>query len=207
MSRTTIRKTFAALAVAIVFPVLACLASPATPNGETHDGIEVACDLPKPLRIRNTGGTDGAGLCVWASMEMAARYQNCRPLIGVFQRMQKEPGGGWPERVDRVMQRDAPQVKYRQYMGSDLDFIKQGIASGRPVCATYGYGELYGMQTIAHMVLIVHCDDKLTCVLDNNDPGRLWWMATDEFQRRFVHGGGGWAYYTLAPPPPPVPHN
>lgn len=178
------------------------------PDGARHEGAEVVCDLPDALRVRNTVGTDGQGLCVWASTEMAARYQNCTPLIGIFQQMQHERGGGWPDRVDAVMRKYAPEYRYRQYLGPDIEFIREGLASGRPVCVTYGYGELYGMKTIAHMVLCVGMDDRWAAILDNNDEHRIWWMPIAEFKRRFGWPtGNGWAWYTLAPVPPPVPHN
>lgn len=184
------------------------LAGPGVQNGAVHDGQEVDCDLPPVLRVRNTVGINGMGLCVWASWQMAANYQNCRELSGMFDAMRRRPGGGWPDRLDRVMREMAPGVKYRQYLGTDLAFIRQGIEGGRPVCVTYGYGELYGMKTIAHMVLCVGMNDRYTAVLDNNDPGHVWWMTTEEFRRRFVHPGGqGWACYLLTPPPPPVPTN
>jgi len=181
------------------------------PNGSTHDGTDVDCDLPKVLRVRNTVGTDGLGLCVWASTEMMARYLGCRELVGVFRQMQGEPGGGWPERVDRVMKQRAPGIKYRQFLGNANDglaFIQAGINSRRPVCVTYGYGELYNMQTIAHMVMCVGMNRRWTAILDNNDPEHIWWMETGEFAKRFVHPHGqGWAWYVMTPPPPPVPRN
>lgn len=178
------------------------------PNGSTHENQSVDQDVPEAMRVKNTGGIDGAGLCVWASTEMAARYQNERRLIGVFKYMQGQRGGGWPERVDKIVTERAPGLKYRQYLGSDIAFIREGIDSGRPVCVTYGYGELYNNRTIAHMVLCVGMSDSLTAILDNNDPDHIWWMPTDEFRRRFVHPRNqGWAFYTLAPPPPPVPHH
>lgn len=196
------------VALVALAPIGLTLADSGVPNGPVHDGQAVDCDLPEPLRVRNTGGSDGAGLCVFASMEMAARYQNEREIIGVFKWMQSQPGGGWPERVDQILRDRAPNVKYKQYIGTDLDFIREGIESGRPVCVTYGYGELYLMRTIYHMVLCVGMTDKYTAILDNNDPGRIWWMPTEEFRKRFVHPGGeGWAYYVLSPPPPPVPTN
>jgi hypothetical protein len=73
---------------------------------------------------------------------------------------------------------------------------------------TYGYGERYRMQTIAHMVNLVHLDQKWAAILDNNFPGTYEWMPREEFLKRWAHPGGqGWAYVMLAPPPPPVPHN
>ncbi len=62
------------------------------PSGPVHDRIEVMADLPESLRIRNTVGTDGAGLCVWASTGMMANYLNVRELFGIFEELQREPG-------------------------------------------------------------------------------------------------------------------
>ncbi len=177
-------------------------------NGPTHAGRDVSCDLPIELRVTNTVGTNGMGLCVWASLEMTARYQNLTCLMGVFDQMKREPGGGWPERVDRVMKARCPEVLYRQHLGSDMNFIREGIDSGRMVCVTYGYGELYGMRTIAHWVVCVRMDDEWTAILDNNDIKHIWWMPTSEFARRFTWPRrSGWALYLLTPPPPPVPRN
>lgn len=174
--------------------------------GPEYDGASIDCDVPMAMRIKNTGGTDGAGLCVWASAQMAAFFQNCKELLDLFEYMKTQTGGGWPERVDRIMKERAPGVKYKQYEGDSLDFIQEGINSGRPVCVTYGYGELYNMQTIAHMVLCVGMNEKETAILDNNDPDHIWLMETSEFKKRFIHpNSSGWAWYTLNPPPPPVP--
>lgn len=176
-------------------------------GGPEYNGSVVDCDIPRALRIRNTGGSDGAGLCVWASLEMAASYQNCKELIGTFEWMKSQPGGGWPERVDRVMKERAPAVKYKQYMGKELEFIREGINSGRPVCVTMGTGELYGMQTISHMVICIAIDDVNAAIIDNNDPDNIWWMPVEVFHERAMHPNAQlWAFYTLAPPPPPIPH-
>lgn len=179
-----------------------------TEVGPGQDSPAIDCDIPAPMRIRNTGGTDGAGLCVFASMQMAASFQNTKELLDIFKYMQTQPGGGWPERVDKIMKERAPNVKYKQYEGSDIDFIQEGINSGRPVCVTLGLGpeKIYGGQTIAHMVLCVGMNEKETSILDNNDPQNIWVIETSEFKRRFIHPNtSGWAFYTLTPPPPPVP--
>jgi hypothetical protein len=196
-----------AVCAALLWGAAVCAIAGGVAGGPEHEGVPVDCDIPMSLRVKNTGGSDGAGLCVFASLEMAARYQNCTALIGTFDWMRTQPGGGWPERVDRIMKDRAPSVKYKQYSGRDLEFIQDGINSGRPVCVTYGYGEFYGNSTIAHMVLCVKMDSKWTGILDNNDPDHIWWMETPEFHKRFVYpNGNGWAFYTLEPVPPPVPH-
>ena len=176
-------------------------------NGPVHDGVEVSTDLPMSLRVRNTRGVDGLGLCVWASTQMMANNLNVDELDDLFGYMQTQKGGGWPERVDEIMKSRAPNRPYLQYIGTDLAFIRRGIESGRPVCVTYGYGEIYP-GSISHMVLCVAMGDRFTAIIDNNEPDVVRWMSTAEFGRRFVAGPGyGWAWYILGSPPPPVPHN
>src|SRR5581483_10835823 len=53
------------------------VASAASVGGPRHDdGTEVACDLPNDLHLKNTDGSDGAGLCVFCSIAHSARWQN-----------------------------------------------------------------------------------------------------------------------------------
>lgn len=198
------------LAVMLVVMLAACGVSLGgwVEIGPGRDSTAIDCDVPASMRIRNTGGTDNAGLCVWASAQMAASFQNTKELLDIFKYMQTQPGGGWPARVDKIMKERAPGVKYKQYEGDSLDFIQEGINSGRPVCVTLGLGpeKIYGGQTIAHMVLCVGMNEKETAILDNNDPENIWIIETSEFKKRFIHPNtSGWAFYTLNPPPPPVP--
>ena len=206
--------TVAVLAFVLLIPFIAVFGADAVRNGDSHDGHDVQADVPKAMRQTNTGGSDGLGLCVWASTQMAAWYQNVPELQELFAYMKTQPGGGWPERVDQIMKAKAPGIPYDQWVGSgwnDLDegirYIQEWTASGRPVMVTYGYGELYNNQTIAHMVLCVYCDDQWTAILDNNDTEHVWWMPTSEFKRRFGWPNGqAWGWRIHFAPPPPVPH-
>jgi hypothetical protein len=47
--------------------------------------------------MKNKGGTDGAGLCVFTSIEIAAHWKNVEQLRGFQEKMTHEQGGGWPE--------------------------------------------------------------------------------------------------------------
>jgi hypothetical protein len=207
MSRIKILALSTLLILAIPIGTAATAQEKAIANGPIHDGTEVSTDLPMSLRVRNDRGIDRLGLCVWASAQMMANALNVEELADLFDWMKTQKGGGWPERVDTVMKERAPTRLYLQYMGRDLAFVREGIASGRPVCVTYGYGEIYG-GPISHMVLCVHLDDKLAAVIDNNEPNIIRWMSAQEFGRRFTATSGyGWAWYILGSPPPPVPHN
>lgn len=180
----------------------------ATVNGPTSPaGSPIATDLPVSEQLKNTGGTDGSGLCVFTSIEHGGRFQNVPKLRGLQQWMhQHKPGGGYPEKVDKILAEYAPGVDYVQYSGNDPSILDLAIKTGRMPSVTYGYGERYG-QRIAHMVNLVFIDQKEACVLDNNFPGTYEWMSREEFLRRWTMGGGGWAVVLLAPPPPPVPNN
>lgn len=172
-----------------------------------YEGTEVAIDLPSGEHVKNIAAPkDHLGNCVWATLDMDARWTNCEDLIGIVQKI--EYGGGYPAKLDKVMKEFAPRVPYVQYETDDPTFLDQVIQSGRPCGVTYGYGERYQMQKIAHAVLLVHIDSKWACIVDNNFPGTFEWMTREEFLKRWKYPSGkGWAYAILMPPPPPMPRN
>jgi len=128
------------------------------------------------------GPGTGAGLCVFTSIEHSGRYQNEPSLIGFQKKLTHEPGGGYPDKVDAMLAKYAPNVVYVQYTGKDVSLLKLAMKTGRMVSVTYGYSPRYG-GPIAHMVNLVHLTDKWAAVLDNNFPGedQHEWMAPDEF--------------------------
>lgn len=183
------------------------IADKAAVDGATHEGVEIQIDLPAAQHVKNFGApADGKGLCVFASMSMAARWHHVRELSDVIHKLKE--GGGWPDKVSDVIKQYAPDLDVVQYEGTDPAILDKALAEDRPVCVTYGYGERYQMQTIYHMVMLVHLDPHSAAILDNNFPGTYEWMSREEFLRRWVHPSGkGWAFVMLAPPPPPPPHN
>jgi hypothetical protein len=173
-------------------------------NEPAYQGVEVINDLPRSQHVKNRAAA-GLGCCVFAAMDMDARYHNVRELVGVIDKI--SVGGGWPEKVDRVIKEYAPGLEYVQYTGTDPAILDQAMAEGRPCCVTYGYGERYH-SSIQHMVLLVHLDGNLACIIDNNFPGTWEWMPRDEFLYRWVHPNrSAWAYAFLVPGPPPPPSN
>jgi hypothetical protein len=181
--------------------------SGAVVDGPIHEGVEIDIDLPSSEHVKNFGAPkDNLGLCVFASMNMAAHWHNVRELADVIHKIPN--GGGYPAKVDKVFKDFAPNLKYVQYEGTDPAILDKALSGGRPACVTYGYGERYKLQTIFHMVMLVHLDKDVAVILDNNFPGTYEWMSRAEFLKRWVHPGGqGWAFVMLAAPPPPVPTN
>jgi hypothetical protein len=178
---------------------------PVAPDGNT----EVTCDLAVEARHKNRGGRDGAGLCVFCSVDHAALYQNDARVIGLFQRMHTEPGGGWPAKLDAMLQKHCPGAQYLQYEGKDTGLLKFALKTGRMPSVTYSGHDPHYRGSIAHMVNLVHLDDRWAAVLDNNFIGErdLVWMSPEDFAKRWRGNGSGWAVVLLSPPPPPIPHN
>src|SRR5437870_2565093 len=139
----------------------AAIAERAIVGGSTAPDSKTAvtCDLPASERTKNVGGRDGAGLCVFTSIGMAARWQNERRLVNFQEQMRREPGGGYPAKVERMIGKYGAGTPYVQYEGSNLDILQAALRSGRMPSVTYGYSERYG-GTIAHMVNLIHLDER-----------------------------------------------
>lgn len=182
-------------------------------GGPEYQGTEVACDLPGAEHLKNKGGSDGAGLCVFTSIEMAAKWQNVEVLFGLRDYMTKFPGGGYPEKVDKYFKKIAAEKKlpvpnYIQITNGDMSVLDLAMKTVRIANVTYGYSPRYG-EKINHMVCLVHLDEKYAVILDNNFPGddKLEWVEREEFKKRWLMQQGGWALILLDPPPPPIPVN
>lgn len=179
------------------------------------DGTPAQCDFPRELHIRNTGGSDGSGLCVFASACMAAMWQNVEQCFGLFNWMKRHPGGGWPEKLDRMIEQycreqNVPKPDYIQAQEDTLRTLQLACKTGRMVGVTYCYSPSgrYGGSKISHMVNVIHCDEKYVCVLDNNFPGSFEWCTTAEFLACSRCGGRNlWCVVFLNPGPPPSPKN
>lgn len=181
------------------------LGGPTSPDGKTR----VTIDLPPALRHDNTVGRDGSGLCVFWSITFAARWQKETALEDFAVLMQSERGGGWPQRVDQMIAKYAPGVDYLQYEGRDPVVIQAALKGKRLPAVTYAGRDPHYKGWIAHMVNVVHYDERWVCILDNNHIGEndLVWMTPAEFLQRWRGKGSGWAVVLLKEPPqqPPSP--
>ncbi len=186
---------------------------PVSPDGTE----EISCDLPAKLHIRNVGGTDGAGLCVWASQQHTAYFQHVWAMQGVFDYMKTQKGGGWPERVDQITALLAKKAgvdtpAYVQVQAkNNLEILKLACRTGRMPGVTYSFSPTgnYNRQFINHMVTLVHASDKWFCILDNNFPSSYEWMDPQTFLNVHTRNGreNGWATIFLNDPPPAPPKN
>ncbi len=176
-------------------------------GGPVHgDGTQVAVDLPQGERKANIA-SNGAGCCVFRSLDHAARWQNVPALYGMPEWMVSKhiTGGGYPSKVDKLIpqiskDRSAATPAYLQYEGTDLAVLRLAIKTGRCPCITWQSN---------HMINLVHLDDKWAVCLDNNAIGadQLYWMDIATFKSKWCSGGKGWAVVLLSPGPPPIPTN
>jgi hypothetical protein len=172
------------------------------------DGKAAICDIPATQHIRNVVGSDGAGLCVFTSAELMARWQNQPSLFGLQAWMRKRPGGGYPTKLDQVLakyttEKNVPLPQYIQHTGGDDAVLDLALRTGRMPCVTYAGRDDFYRSKIAHMVNLVHLDQTTAAIVDNNRPGQWVWMTRAEFLSRWRDMQGGWAVILLDPPPPP----
>src|SRR5262245_6051173 len=189
-------------------------------NGVMHGGESITADLPESEHLKNVGSRiDGAGMCVFSAIEMAARYQGLEQMRGWRDWCAaKYPGGGWPEKVEKTLAewfrvKGIAPIPYMQYEGNSPEEILTIIEKTRRMASvTYGHSPRYGRGYIAHMVNGVHYGPRFGVVLDNNFPGdnAYEWMDRAEFVRRTRLQPGGrqgpaWIFVWLTPGAPPAP--
>ncbi len=165
-------------------------------------------DLPVSLHMKNVGGSDGAGLCVFTSIELAGRHQGCETVYGLQKYMTRVPGGGYPQKVDKVLADFGKgKVNYVQHTGGDETFLELALRTGRPVSVTYSGRDNFYSGPVAHMVNLSYLDAQIGVIQDNNRPGKWTVMSRADFLTRWKDRsmGGGWAVVLTDPPAPPFP--
>jgi hypothetical protein len=188
-----------------------------------HDATEVQCDIPADLHVRNRAGTDGSGLCVFASMKMSGHWHDEPVFLGLFEWMRARPGGGYPSKVDAMVsafckEKGLSRPMYLQIESANLDILRLACRTGRLPAVTYAISPTgrYGGRRLSHMVSLLAAGEGKGpdgkgwwVILDNNHPGgeQLEWMSESQFRRTYTNGASGWAIVLLRAGPPPVPRN
>lgn len=178
----------------------------------------VRTNMPINMFIKNKGGSDGAGLCVFTSIYHTGVYQGL-PLKGFRKFMESRPGGGYPEKVDRMLKLYASESKsylpmyYHLYGKGCMNTLKDALDVGYMVCITWGTDyHHYGGDTIAHMVNLVYLDNEYGAILDNNFPDEFLWVRRPTFDNYAAWTGrirddGLWAIVFTDNPMPFVKRN
>lgn len=201
-----IRFVASGILIALSSVALAGFSPSSTPAGPS--GVRATVDLPRDRHMKNVGGSDGLGLCVFTSIRHAADWQNLIDLLDYRRWMESRPGGGYPSKVDATLkaycrEKGIAIPEYIQHTGGDDAFLDLAIKTGRCPCVTYAGRDDFYRGRIAHMVNLVYLDQQHAAIVDNNRPGVWLWMTRSEFLSRWRDMSGGWAFVFLAPPPPP----
>jgi hypothetical protein len=163
-------------------------------DGPAYERTKANTPIPAEMHQRNTGGSDGAGLCVIASAVIDGRYVGQKDAVErLWEAAKKRPGGYHPIKFDELARDVAPDLKYAHHLGGDYEVLKRWSETGHPVCVTWSTSSLYGGQQVAHMVTGSHFGDNSAAIIDNNDPGKWYWVPKAEFERRWRGMGGPWA--------------
>jgi len=174
-----------------------------TPTPVSPSGVPAIVDVPANLHIRNVGGSDGAGLCVGTSVQLAARFSGVTEMEGFQDWLRRRPGGSIPSQLARDLpafcqSKGVPVPRWVQHSGGDVAFLELIFRTRRACGMTW---------SPYHMVTGAHLDANTGCIIDNNNPGNWEWCDRAEFLRQWGpgNGHGGWAVVFLGPPPPPLP--
>jgi len=179
----------------------------------SRDGVRARCAIPAQWHQKNAGGSDGAGLCVFASMRHTGLMQGDPVFAGLFHYMRNFPGGSYPSKTKQMIERYArekglPVPHYIQAERTDWGLIQRAAQAGRVPAVTYSISPTgrYRGQRIAHMVSLVHCDGERVAILDNNYIGEnaYEWMTLEEGRRAGILD---WVIVLITPGVPPAPFN
>ena len=194
------------------------------PEPVQPDGKPLALPLPATEHMQNTGGSDGAGLCVYTSVVLSAKWHNLPDVYGLRKFAEGRPGGSYPEKLAADLKTYSTRYNvtlptYVQHTGGDDEFLDLCFKTRRYPAITYAGADDFYRGTIAHMVNLTHLDAAHGTIQDNNRAGH-WttdtrtkvlnrWKGLDDNGRPMRLGGyavgGGWAFLWIAPPAPPLP--
>lgn len=166
-------------------------------------GRSLNAPIPREYHILNEGGSDGAGLCVIASLVINGAAQGVADFhrlkdSRLWRAAKARPGGYSPEKLAALLKELYPGLEWASIETDDPELIRKYSRAGYAVANTMNTGRQYGYMPIHHFVSTSHADASISCFIDNNDPGVWHWMPAAEQNRRFPDGGTGWLFVWLA---------
>ncbi len=210
----------------------ALLAFDTRPTPDLPGGKTIQLPLPAVEHMQNVGGSDGAGLCVYTSVTLAAKWQNIGEAYQLRKFAEGRPGGSYPEKLAADLKTYAGRYNvtlpnYVQHTGGDDAFLDLCMRTRRMPGITYAGADDFYDGPILHMVNLANLDEQHGTIQDNNRAGK-WttdsrrkilyrWKGLDDngkdllvpvrqgLRTIWVPAGGGWAFVWLSPPPPPRP--
>jgi hypothetical protein len=174
-------------------------------NEPVYQGTRATAPIEDKNRIQNEGGSDGAGLCVIASLVQNGQQQGVPMTAGgkdspLWRAAKRRPGGYSPGKLEALLNEIDPEEPWASYVGTDPEVLRKVLALGYPVGITYSWGDKYPGR-IHHMVSGELDGSNLYMVADNNrvDPGfvdhpKHTVMTQAEGEARAIDGGTYWLF-------------
>jgi hypothetical protein len=151
-----------------------------------------AVNLPFDLRQANWVGAQGEGSCVHATMISLLRWQGRLRTAEHWRRAygNGEDPGGLAAKFERE------RIRYAYTADGDEAFLEWACRTRRGCGITVRGG--------AHMVALVHLDDKWAAILDNNDVSKFNWVPRETLIAEW-RASYGWAVAPVYTPAAPLP--
>jgi hypothetical protein len=149
-------------------------------------------NVPEVLRQRNWIGDQGMGSCVHATMISLLRWQYRLKTADHWR--QTYGDGEQPE--DLAAKLDREGIRYAYVTNGDVRFLEWACRTRRGCGITVMGG--------AHMVALVHLDDKWAAILDNNNVENFIWVPRETLIAEWK-ASYGWAVTPIYAPAAPLP--
>jgi hypothetical protein len=189
MSQSGLKRTFCSLALLVA--VAGCKVAEnlgvSAPKRERP-----TVNVPAALRQGNWRGPEGQGSCVHASMISLLRWQYRLHTADYWR--QTYGDGEQPE--DLAAKFDQEGIRYAYVTNGDVRFLEWACRTRRGCGITVMGG--------AHMVALVHLDDKWAAILDNNNVENFIWVPRETLIAEWK-ASYGWAVTPIYAPAAPLP--
>ena len=161
-------------------------------------GWTPAGHIPNEFHQKNTGGSDGLGLCVSAATKAVMSTLGWGPEGDkLWAYVKQRPGGSYPEKWKQTAAAAIPEVPYVSVVSTDFEVQKRLSRAGLPWAGTMGRDpDVYGNQDVAHYVSWEHWDDRVAVYTDNNTPGVHTFLPPKEAEQRALAGTNGQFWIT-----------
>jgi hypothetical protein len=179
--------------LAIIALLLAVTVGCRTPNAVKAASTRERPVVNVPLELRQHNWTvQGNGSCTWASLISLLRWQG---RYNTADWVRQNCGGGeWSADMAKTL--DGANVRYAYTTSGDVKFLEWACRTRRGCGITIMGG--------AHMVALVHLDDKWAALLDNNNVAEYRWVPRESLLAEW-RASDGWAITPVYTPAAPLP--
>ena len=150
-------------------------------------------NLEQSFRQGNWLGSQREGSCVHATMIMLFRWQGREDLAEKWRATYEN--GEWHDGLAAKFDKEGVRYAYT-WKQNDVRFLEWACKTRRGCGVTVLGG--------AHMVMLVHLDDKWAGILDNNFTEKIKWVPRQTFISEWKNSYS-WAVTPVYTPPPPLP--